>query len=102
MIELRERLAVDKGLDYEIPRVAERLPYFLGSVTLFGIIVQVLSGFYLTQFYNADPERAHQSVLYIVTRAPLGDFIRSLHVWSANLVLLTVSLHLMWVFWRGS
>ena len=35
MMELRERLAVDQGIDYEIPKVAERLPYFLGSITLF-------------------------------------------------------------------
>ena len=57
-MELRDRLAVKEGLDYEIPNVADRLPYFLGSLTLFGIIVQVLSGFYLTQFYNADPKSA--------------------------------------------
>lgn len=99
---LRERFAVRKGMEYEIPRVADRLPYFFGSVTLFGIVIQILTGIYLSQFYNSDPASAHQSVFYIINRAWLGDFTRSLHRWSANLVLVTVTLHLLWVFWRGS
>ena len=99
---LRERFAVREGMEYEIPRVADRLPYFFGSITLFGIVIQILTGIYLAQFYNSDPASAHQSVLYIINRAWLGDFTRSLHRWSANLVLVTVTLHLLWVFWRGS
>ncbi len=99
---LRERFAVREGMEYEIPRVADRLPYFFGSITLFGIVAQVLTGIYLSQFYNPDTASAHQSVFYIINRAWLGDFTRSLHRWSANLILLTVTLHLLWVFWRGS
>ena len=74
-MRLSERLAVKRGLEYEIPKVADRLSYFLGSMTLFGGIIQVITGIYLTQFYNGDPVRAHQSILYIITRAPLGDFV---------------------------
>lgn len=101
-VSLRDRFAIRKGLEYEIPKVTNRLPYFLGSVTLFGIVIQILTGVYLTQFYNSDPSAAHQSVLYIINRAWLGDFVRSMHRWSANLILMTVTLHLLWVFWRGS
>ncbi|MFQ5928394.1 MAG: cytochrome b N-terminal domain-containing protein [Acidobacteriota bacterium] len=101
-MSLKERFAVQEGMGYEIPRVADRVPYYLGSITLFGIIIQLLSGIYLSQFYNSDPASAHQSILYIITRAPLGDFIRSVHLWSANFILLTVTLHLLWVLWRGS
>ncbi|MCI0486585.1 MAG: cytochrome b N-terminal domain-containing protein [Blastocatellia bacterium] len=101
-MELRKRFAVREGMEYEIPGVADRLPYFLGSITLLGIIVQILTGIYLAQFYNSDPASAHQSVLYIITRVPLGDFIRSIHRWCADLILITVTLHLLWVFWRGS
>ena len=101
-MDLSQRLAVKEGLDYPVPTVAGRWPYFLGSLTLFGILIQLATGVYLTQFYNPDPDLAHQSTVYIVTRAPLGDFIRSLHLWSANFILFTVTLHLVWVFWRGS
>ena len=101
-MSLRERLAVDKGMGYEIPRAADRLPYYLGSITLFGIIIQIATGVYLAQFYNPDPASAHQSVLYIISRARLGDFTRSLHRWMADLVMVSTALHLVWVFWRGS
>ena len=101
-MELSHRFAIEEGLGYPIPKVADRLPYFFGSITFFGILVQIMTGIYLTQFYNASPEGAHQSLLYIIARAPWGDFVRGVHRWSANLILLTVTLHLVWVFWRGS
>lgn len=91
-----------QGTDYSIPAIANRLPYFLGALTLCGILIQILSGIYLAQFYNPDPLSAHSSVRFIAERAWLGDFVRSLHLWSANLVLISVTLHLLWVFWRGS
>ena len=90
------------GLDYTIPAVASRLPYFWGGITLTGIAIQFLTGFYLAQLYNPDPVSAHSSIVYIIERAWLGDFARSLHVWSANFVLAAVTLHLLWVLWRGS
>ncbi|MFQ5778806.1 MAG: cytochrome b N-terminal domain-containing protein [Terriglobia bacterium] len=90
------------GNDYAIPTIANRLPYFLGGLTLCGILTQILTGIYLAQYYNPDPLSAHSSIIYIVERAWLGDFVRSLHLWMANLVLVTVTLHLLWVFWRGA
>ena len=77
-MKLRERLAIDKGMGYAIPKVADRIPYFLGSITLFGIIIMVVTGLYLSQFYNPDAGSAHQSVLYIISRARFGDFVRSI------------------------
>lgn len=99
---IAERLAAAEGLAYEIPRVADRFPYFLGSLTLFGILIQVVTGIYLSQFYNPSSDAAHQSIQYIILRAPLGEFLRSVHRWSANFVLTAVTGHLLWVFWRGS
>lgn len=41
-------------------------------------------------------------MIYIITQAPLGDFIRSVHFWAANLVVITALLHLIRVFAMGS
>lgn len=90
------------GLDYEIPKAANRLPYMLGGLTAFFIVVLIVTGIYLAQFYDPDPLGAHDSVLYLITRAPLGDWVRSLHYWSAAGVTVTVVFHLGWVFWRRS
>lgn len=96
-----ERLGLD-GLDYEIPIEAQRWPYMLGGLSAVLILTLVVTGVYLAQFYNPTPAGAHDSVLYIVTRAPFGDWVRSLHYWSAGVLALTVTAHLVWVFWRRS
>lgn len=98
---LYERLGLS-GLAYPVPSHANRLPYVLGGITLFGIIVLFATGILLAQFYHPHPEAAHDSVVYIVTQAPWGDFVRSVHFWSANLVVLTLLLHLGRVFTTGS
>jgi len=98
---LADRLGV-QGLDYEIPAEAQRWPYMLGGLSAFLLAILALSGLYLGQFYNPTPAGAHDSVLYIITRAPFGDWVRSLHFWSAGGLTLTLAAHLVWVFWRRS
>jgi ubiquinol-cytochrome c reductase cytochrome b subunit len=95
------RLALE-ALDYAIPRGANRWTYMLGGLTAFLIVVLLLTGVYLAQFYNPTPAGAHDSVLYIIARAPFGDWIRSLHYWATGAVTLTISAHLAYVFWRRS
>lgn len=98
---LAERLGLE-GLDYQIPEGTSRLGYMLGGLTAFFLLVLVLTGLYLAQFYNPNPLGAHDSVLYIIARAPLGDWVRSLHYWSAGAVVITLVAHLAWVFSRRS
>ncbi|MBI4519605.1 MAG: hypothetical protein HY701_02115, partial [Gemmatimonadetes bacterium] len=47
---LASRLALD-ALDYSIPRPANRWPYMLGGLTAFLIVILILTGLYLAQFY---------------------------------------------------
>src|SRR5271168_2554238 len=73
---LRERLALD-GLDYPIAPSANRLAYMLGGLTFFGILLMIVTGILLDQFYNSDPAggAAHDSIIYIMTRVPLGSWV---------------------------
>lgn len=98
---VKERFAWE-ALEYRIAPVANRLPYMLGGLTFFGIIVLIVTGMILDQFYNPNPVGAHDSILYIMTRVPLGNWVRSIHYWAAGLVLVSVLLHLVYVFWRRS
>ncbi|HEX7090198.1 MAG TPA: cytochrome b N-terminal domain-containing protein [Longimicrobiales bacterium] len=90
------------GLRYRIPAAANRLPYMLGGFTFLGLVVLALTGVWLDQLYNPDPLAAHASVVYTVTRAPLGAWVRALHYWAACVVLVSVALHLIHVFRRRS
>jgi ubiquinol-cytochrome c reductase cytochrome b subunit len=98
---LHERLSL-ASFDYPIPKRANRWTYMLGGLTAFFIVVLIITGVYLAQFYNPTPAGAHDSVLYLIARAPLGDWVRSLHHWSTGAVALTVTAHLVYVFWRRS
>lgn len=98
---VRERLALH-GLDYPIAPSANRLAYMLGGLTLFGILLLIVTGILLDQYYNPTPLAAHDSIVYIMTRVPLGNWIRGLHYWGASIVLVSVFLHLSYVFWRRS
>lgn len=96
-----ERLGLG-GISYPVPEHANTLPYVLGGITLFGFIILAVTGVLMAQFYNPDPANAHNSVIYIITQVPFGDFIRSVHFWTANLVFITILLHLIRVFVTGS
>lgn len=98
---LDERLGIS-GLAYPVPEHANSLPYLLGGITLVGFVILIATGVLLAQFYHPHPANAHDSVIYIITEAPFGDFIRSLHFWAANLVVITAMLHLIRVFVSGS
>ena len=98
---LNERLALH-ALEYQVPRVTHSLKYMLGGLTAFLLLVLIATGLYLSQYYNPTATGAHDSVLYLITRAPLGDWIRTLHFLSAGGVVVTVTAHLCYTFWRRS
>ncbi len=98
---LRERLGLD-GLAYPVPGYANALPYTLGGITLTGFVILFVTGIYLAQFYHPHPADAHASVVALVTSAPLGDVVRSIHFWTAQIVTVTVLLHLLRVLFTGA
>ncbi|MFN2421286.1 MAG: cytochrome b N-terminal domain-containing protein, partial [Gemmatimonadota bacterium] len=99
--QLRERLALG-SLEYEIAPIANTLPYMLGGLTFAGIVILIVSGVVLDQFYDPSTAGAHDSLIYLMTRVPLGVWLRALHWWAASVVLVSVTAHLAWVFWRRS
>ena len=88
--------AVQAMLHVTIPRGAKT--YFLGGLTLFFLGVQVVTGVLLTLYYRASPEGAYQSVLYIMNEVRFGWLIRSIHAWSANMMIASCVLHMLRVF----
>ena len=72
--------------------------YYLGGMTLFFFIVQVVTGALLMLYYRPSAEEAFESVGFIMTTVPFGWLIRSIHSWSANLMVFFAFLHLITVF----
>src|SRR3970040_2253207 len=84
---LDERLGM-RGIASPVPEHANSLPYILGGIPLTGFVILFVTGIYLAQFYHPHPADAHESVIYIITGAPLGDLARSIHFWTAQIVTL--------------
>ena len=76
--------------------------YFLGGMTLFLFMIQVVTGILLLLYYRPTPNDAFESVQYIMTQVRFGWLIRSIHSWSANLMILTAFAHMFSVFFLKS
>jgi cytochrome b6 len=72
--------------------------YYLGGMTLFLFIIQVLTGILLLLYYRPTPNDAFESVQYIMTQVRFGWLIRSVHSWSANLMIFTAFIHMFSVY----
>jgi quinol-cytochrome oxidoreductase complex cytochrome b subunit len=94
------RQLVAAALHVEIPRSAHT--FYLGGITLFCFAVQATTGILLALYYQATPESAYDSVLVIMNQVNFGWLIRSVHSWSANLMIIFCVLHLLRVAGQGA
>jgi cytochrome b6 len=82
----------------EVPMHRYSALYFFGGMTLFFFIVQLFTGILLMLYYRPSPDDAFESVEFIMTTVPFGWLIRSIHSWSANLMIYFALVHLASVF----
>ena len=94
---LKDRLGLSV-LRYPVPDHSNTLKYSLGGMTLSALIVLIVSGVLLAQFYVPDPERANLSVHYLMDQIYLGWFLRGIHFWSAEVLTVTMILHMIRVY----
>ena len=76
--------------------------YFLGGMTLFLFGVQVLTGALLLLYYRPGADEAFESVQFIMTQVQFGWLVRSVHSWSANLLVFMAFAHLFSVLFLKS
>jgi cytochrome b6 len=67
-------------------------------MTLFFFLIQVATGILLMLYYRPSAETAFESVETLMTQVPFGWLIRSIHSWSANLMVLSAFVHLATVY----
>jgi cytochrome b6 len=72
--------------------------YYFGGMTLFLFGIQVATGILLTLYYRPSVEEAYESVQFIMTEVQFGWLVRSVHSWSANLMVLTMMIHMFSVY----
>ena len=96
-----ERLGI-RALEYPVPEHANKLAWSLGGITAAALLILIVTGVVLVQFYDPTPEAANASVRHTVEHVWGGRFVRSLHFWTAQAMYVTAALHMIRVFLTGS
>ena len=76
--------------------------FVTGSILLFLLGVQLITGVVLTMYYVPSPDHAYDSVRYIAERLPLGRTVRGLHFFGASFIVIAAVVHLLRVVSFGS
>jgi quinol-cytochrome oxidoreductase complex cytochrome b subunit len=88
----------DAALHKTVPVHRYSVFYYLGGMTLFFFVVQVTTGILLMLYYKPSPDGAFESVEFLMTTVPFGWLLRSIHSWSANLMIFFAFVHLASVY----
>ncbi len=86
----------------EVPMHRHSVWYYFGGMTLFLFTVQVVTGILLLLYYRPSAENAFESVQFIITEVQFGWLIRSVHSWSANLLILALFIHMFSVYFMSA
>ena len=78
-------------------RKSRNWSYYVGSTAVFLLGVQVITGCLLLLHYQPNVREAHNSVAVIATQIPMGWLVRSVHHTSANVLVVLVMLHALYV-----
>lgn len=76
--------------------------YYFGALSLLVLVIQIVTGIFLTMHYKPDADQAFASVEYIMRDVPWGWLIRYVHSTGASLFFLVVYLHMFRALMYGS
>ncbi|MGM9930790.1 menaquinol-cytochrome c reductase cytochrome b subunit [Pradoshia sp.] len=94
--------------DHEVPEHVNPAHHFsafvycFGGLTFFIVVIQILSGMFLTMYYVPDIENAWNSVYFLQNEVAHGQIVRGMHHWGASVVIVMMFLHTMRVFFQGA
>ncbi|KAH7388154.1 hypothetical protein KP509_16G061200, partial [Ceratopteris richardii] len=91
-----QAIANDINSKYVPPHV--NIFYCLGGITLTCFLVQGAIGFAMTFYYRPTVREAFSSVQYTMTEVNFRWLIRSVHCWSASMMVLMMILHVFRVY----
>jgi len=76
--------------------------YYFGSLAMFVLVIQIVTGIFLTMNYKPDAAQAFASVEYIMREVPWGWWIRYMHSTGASFFFICVYLHMFRAMLYGS
>jgi len=95
------RTAIRKFFLEDVP-ASTGWPQVFGSVALFLLLNQALTGILLAFNYSPGPGDAYSSLTYIIHQVAAGHLMRGLHHWGSTLMIIVVACHMLQVFVYGA
>jgi cytochrome b6 len=81
-----------------VPEHGRSFWYFFGGICLFLTAIQVATGGLLLLYYTPLVEGAHESIQFIMGGVKFGWLIRSVHSWTANILIAMMFVHMFSTF----
>jgi quinol-cytochrome oxidoreductase complex cytochrome b subunit len=76
--------------------------YTFGSATMILAVLQGVTGMLLTVYYVPSPDKAYDSIQYIMNEVAFGWLIRGIHHWGATLLVILAFIHMLKAFFVGA
>jgi ubiquinol-cytochrome c reductase cytochrome b subunit len=96
------RATLEPMITHPVPRTTASWWYVFGSATLVLFVLQIVTGICLALVYVPVADQAYQSLEYLNYQAPFGWYLRAMHFWGSNGMVLVMTLHLIQVFLWGA
>ncbi len=95
------RLALQKALKKPVPKHVN-FWFCFGGITFFLFLLQIGTGIMLLMYYQPTIERAYESVVHITNNVPFGWLMRGLHHWASNIIMITMFIHMLRVYFHAA
>jgi ubiquinol-cytochrome c reductase cytochrome b subunit len=87
---------------HPIPKSSASWFYTFGSMTMLCLTLQILTGILLSLVYIPSAAEAYRSLEFLNYQQELGWFLRSIHYWGSNCMVIVMFLHMTQVFLWGA
>ena len=97
-VEINEKIFLKEP----IPNHMKKWWYASGATPLILFALQVVTGIMLAFYFVPSPEMAYESVRHITEDVRMGFWIRGIHRWGSNLMIIALLLHITRVFFTNA
>src|SRR5689334_13010002 len=88
----------------KVSRKAMKITYTwcLGGLSFFLFLVLTITGVFLMFYFVPEARVAYNNIQQIQSAVAFGNLVRNMHRWAAHLMVITVTLHMIRVFYHGA
>ncbi len=88
----------------KVSRQAMKITYTwcMGGISFFLFLLLTITGVFLMFYYVPDTRVAYQNIQQLASAVSFGNLVRNMHRWAAHLMVVSVTLHMIRVFYHGA